>query len=212
MGILSLIFMLFIASLGQAKEASMCIAPDLMAHTNSIDNLFSDINLAVKECEEIYELLSTLEGIDKGKIGFNIPSSPNISHKLLKLFTKKGTDQWINLYAICGGKSSEGEFLKNLILMEAYNSCIYPNPPGFLTAAETNNIAEKIANQYADLSLAKMSKKSSEILNNTYHAFIEKVIRGNFEMVVEKDELDTYLNKSPVLLINLSSLASKPNK
>jgi hypothetical protein len=193
-----ILIILIICASAFAEDKDVCESKglyEILSDSGDIDK----IKQHIEKCDEVTKLVKSLEGVDKGEVVLTHPNSSKLTHRVLKLFTSKGTDQWVNLYAQCSDEGKQENFLKNIIMLEAYNACIFPNPPGVLSSKDSEQLAELIAGRYGHLGLVQLSKNSTEILNTSYSLFIKKVLKESFKDMVAEPYIDSYLKYSLAL-------------
>ncbi len=90
----------------------------------------------------------------------------DLGNNILKMLAGKESAHLIDLFESCGGRNGKKDFLTNLILIEGYNQCIIPSPPGMLSTEELKKIGEKIGEKFQHFSLLELKGKYKEIEND----------------------------------------------
>ena len=100
------------------------------------------------------------------------------SGRFLRMFLNSETDVLVDQFFECGGKKGTKNFIRNMIMMEAKNACIFPEESGLLSFEKTLEIADKLANQYPNMSLLKLNAKKDDLTRTAVLAFVDEIFNS----------------------------------
>ncbi len=142
-------------------------------YSNLIKDIF-DIANNEKSCDDvapIIELQSRITNLSNEElIKFN-------KHRgILNIFTGSENDKLLDHYYTCAGRKGSDKFIKNMIMIEAYNACIIPGPQGLMSYDSALKIAEEIGESYKGLGVLGLVKKQDTLIHEVVGKFLDQII------------------------------------
>ncbi len=124
-------------------------------------NMIETIDKFESNCNDVIPLIklqNEIAQLDQKKL-LHFKKSRNI----LKLFTNSKSDKLIDHFNDCGGSQNVNQFIKNVILLEAKDACMFPSPPGLITFDQAEEIAQKVSEKYKEVSAEKYNIAQSDL-------------------------------------------------
>jgi hypothetical protein len=116
-----------------------------------------------------------------------------------KAINQNVTSSLIDAWVACGGKKNDGLFIKNLIKINAIESCLSPKPPGVISTDELEELSSEIAEKTKKKSLVNtLLSKESIILEATKELAKRSIRNSVSNMFGEMIEPDPKLRDSKV--------------
>lgn len=190
--------------------------------TTGFGDVFSEVrdylNRELNNCEELQtwfeaqEAISQLQinGSDNG-LTLNLRESRKLIHNVFKLFVGEELRRYIDLYNRCGGRAQSQEFIKNAIILTAYDQCLFPRPPGMLSLDDVREVANSISSEeeYQNLGLISASGKMPQLTKAGVVGLGEKILKVEAERLLSDFIDEERRNEIIDSLQSLQSLKSK---
>ena len=154
-------------------------------YVNFVKDVITGVDQKGNNCKDVIPLLKlqeTIEQIDqKDLISFDK------DRDLLNLFVGSEKDKMIDHYHECGGSSNSGTFIKNMILLESKNACLYQEPNGLLSFDQTLKIAEQVSKKYNKRSITSLGLDSDELIKDVIVTFTKEIITDQSKELFGED-------------------------
>jgi hypothetical protein len=134
-----------------------------------------------------------------------IKKSHDLGLNLAKIFSDKKSRGMIDLYDQCGKKSGSHRLVKNLVLINARESCLMPAPPGHLSWEDATKLAEEIGNRYQNNSLLDLNRKKEDIKKDATLTFVKSVTRKKIASLIPNKKMGDELFAKIISINNLQN-------